>query len=339
MTPAATPAVTPDGPTAVARVTGPADLTAAIPELLGFVPAESLVVLSLHEPRGRVGLTMRFDLAEARVLAREVPVRLRHERATRAVLAVWTDEPGPLPRAGLVHGVVESVEAAGIEVTAALLVRDGTWWSYTCTGECCPAQGLPVAGTRTGAAGLMAAERVLRGDVLRASRAELEQAMGCRLPLGEAVRCRELDEAALALLDDIATDRCRTQEREVARLRKALGADGRLSADDAARCAVALRLVSVRDEVLTWVGDSAPAVRHLALALCRWTPDRDVVPTLVVLGAAAYAEGGGATARLALERALRLDPACTMAGLLLQALDGQVPPGQVRDILRPPARR
>lgn len=53
-----------------------------------------------------------------------------------------------------------------------------------------------------------------------------------------------------------------------------------------------------------------------------------------MLGAVAYATGNGALALVALERALATDPAYSFARLLLAALDGQLPPAQVREVLR-----
>ena len=70
------------------RLTSPGDIAAAVPHLCGYVPTESLVVLSLRGGRARVGLTMRFDLPVEEgdpELADLAAVRLAADGARRAV--------------------------------------------------------------------------------------------------------------------------------------------------------------------------------------------------------------------------------------------------------------
>ena len=80
----------------------PGQVAAAIPLLTGFTPQESIVLLSLKEPRGRIGLTMRFDLPtqaggltadQEQQISQAYVNRLVHDRATRAVVVVHTEEP------------------------------------------------------------------------------------------------------------------------------------------------------------------------------------------------------------------------------------------------------
>jgi len=324
--------------TTVARVTSPADLAASVPEVLGYVPSESLVVLSLREPRGRLGMTMRFDLAAAHVLADEVGPRLVQDGATRAALLLHTDEPGPLPRGELVHRIAADVEARGIRVTEALLVRDGTWWSYLCQLPCCPPEGAPVGAPGTGGTGLLAAERVLEGKVVYGSREELAATLLPVLPLGEQVRLDELAAVAQDLLDEVVADRSATVAAEVARSRAALARGGDPGPAQAARLAVALRLPEVRDAMTACVPRQAREVQALMTAVARRTPRSQAGRVLQVLGTAAYAQGEGALARIALEGAVEADGPDTFAGTLLEALDRQVPPSALRDSLRLSAR-
>jgi hypothetical protein len=179
----------------------------------------------------------------------------------------------------------------------------------------------------------MAAERVLQGGVVFGSREELEASIAPDLPLGEDVRQAQLDVVAEDLLDAVLADRCGAERIEVARLRAALTRP--VDADTAARCAVALRLVGVRDAVLAWVPDEADEVQALMTVLARWTPRSEAAAVLTVLGTAAYARGGGALARIALEAAVEVDERQSFAALLLEALDRQVPPALVRESLAP----
>ncbi|MCZ7440705.1 DUF4192 domain-containing protein [Micromonospora sp. WMMC241] len=124
-------------------VRSPGDLVVAVPYLLGFHPADSVVVVAV---RGRrVVFAARGDLPEpgadpgpaARHLA-QVVVRQDADAAT--VIGY-----GPAARVtGAVDAVGEALDDAGLVVLDALRVTDGRWWSYLC-GEpaCCPADGTP----------------------------------------------------------------------------------------------------------------------------------------------------------------------------------------------------
>ncbi|MBC7374795.1 MAG: DUF4192 domain-containing protein, partial [Frankiales bacterium] len=143
-----------------ARLGTPGQVAAVIPLLTGFTPQESAVLVSLKEPRGRVGLTMRFDLPWPgwagggsdeqghRRAGRDYVRRPVPDRATRAVSVVHTDEPdigSELPRTALLDPFVEQLERDGIRLMEALLVRDGRWFSYRCRQDCCPRQGTLIA--------------------------------------------------------------------------------------------------------------------------------------------------------------------------------------------------
>ena len=85
-------------PTTTIRVREPRELLSLIPHQLGFHPRESAVVVSLREPRGRVGLVARVDLADlgdrdsGPQLARTLVTHLVNDGAGRAVLVVYTDQ-------------------------------------------------------------------------------------------------------------------------------------------------------------------------------------------------------------------------------------------------------
>ncbi|MFE9956375.1 DUF4192 domain-containing protein [Micromonospora sp. NPDC005299] len=150
-------------------VRSPADLVAAVPYLLGFHPADSVVVVAM---RGRrVVFAARSDLPEpgsdprraARHLA-EVVARQRTDAAT--VLGY-----GPAARVtGAVDAVGEALDQAGLLVLDALRVTDGRWWSYLCAEPaCCPPEGTPY----DAAASQVSAAAVFAGQVALPDRAAL----------------------------------------------------------------------------------------------------------------------------------------------------------------------
>ncbi|MFC0029810.1 DUF4192 domain-containing protein [Micromonospora chaiyaphumensis] len=162
-------------------VRSPADLVAAVPYLLGFHPADSVVVVAM---RGRrVVFAARGDLPEpgsdpgaaARHLA-EVVARQGTDAAT--VLGY-----GPAARVtGTVEAVGDALDRAGLLVLDALRVTDGRWWSYLCAEPaCCPPEG-----TRYDpAASQVSAAAVFAGQVALPDRAALAAQVG---PIGGPVR-------------------------------------------------------------------------------------------------------------------------------------------------------
>jgi hypothetical protein len=99
------------------------------------------------------------------------------------------------------------------------------------------------------------------------------------------------------------------------------------------------RLVELLDRYLAPVVEAAEeleegdedvlrAVRSRLERLCRLAPDAHAAPILTVTGAQAWFAGDGAAARVAIERALEVEPHHVLARLLDQLLElGVRPPG------------
>lgn len=326
----------------VARLTTPAELVASLPYSVGFVPTESLVVLCCHEPRGRTGLCMRFDLPspdDRRDLVAEVVERVRHERATRVVLAVYTAEPGTLPQAGLVAAVDAALD--GVRLTEAVLVRDGRFWSYLCSEPgCCPVEGTPVgAGENAPSVQLLQAESVLRGRAVLPDRASLVAALAT--PVGAAAdaarrrcaRCEDLLTAGLRKEGVGATRRASLTAWRAA-LDRFASPPATLGDLEASALAVSLCDVAVRDEVAALTQRYPDALPLLLTEVCRRTPPPYDAPACAVLAWVTYAAGGGALVTVALERALAADPTYSLARLLAEAIARQVPPEVLRRALK-----
>ena len=328
----------------VVRLTSPGEIAAAVPHLCGFVPSESVVVISLRGPRARVGLTMRFDLPPAAgeaALAAEAADRLKADRAGRTVVVLHTDAGGVLPRRRFVDLLRERCRERGVDVDDVLLVRAGSWVSYLCSDPaCCPAEGTPLAAAKASPAlGLVAAQQAVEGRAVLTSRAELAASIAPPQLLVARAATQALVEAGQAFADDrfergrraadaTALDRWRAAVARFAR------PPGELPAGEAASLAVALEDVLVRDEVVTWALRDSAALLGLLLALARATPPPFDGPVCTLLAWVAYAEGNGGLANVALERVASSRPDYSLAALLRQALAAQLPPAQVRALLR-----
>jgi hypothetical protein len=329
-----------------ARLTTPAQMVASLPLCLGYVPTRSLVVSCLHEPRGRVGLTLRFDLppeALEQDLVAEAVARVAHQRPTRVLVAVYTEEPDERrqrARAALVEQLCDELCDAlpGLAVSEAVLVRDGRFWSYLCDDvRCCPADGTPVdAGAQDAPVQLLEAEQVLRGQVVLPDRDALARSLAAPELLAAARARQECAQARQRHDQERADDSGAWRERWLARWRVAAeaGEDGapEVSVSVAAELALSLEDVLLRDAL---VADQEPAeLLPLLRRLVRLTPPPYDAAVCTVLAWTAYCDGGGAEVTIALERALRTDPTYSLATLLAEVVLGQVAPEVVRAVTR-----
>ncbi|HUR13074.1 MAG TPA: DUF4192 domain-containing protein [Mycobacteriales bacterium] len=329
-----------------ARLTTPAQMVASMPLWLGYVPTRSLVVACLHEPRGRVGLTLRFDLPPEEVeqdLVEEAVTRVAHQRPTRVLVAVYTDEPDDRrkrARGALVEQLCDELCDAlpGLLVTEAVLVRDDRFFSYLCDDvRCCPAEGTAVsAGREDAPVQLLEAEQVLRGQVVLPDRDALARTLsGPRLPAAEEAR-QGCARAQHRHREERAQGREAWRERWLARWSEAVvgpaDGGGRLDTQEAAHLVMTLEDVLLRDAL---VAEHEPdELLPLLRELMRMTPEPYDAAVCTVFAWTAYCDGGGAEVTIALERALRTDPAYSLAGLLTEVMLGQVPPATVRAVTR-----
>ena len=326
----------------VARLTTPAQLVASVPEQLGYVPTESLVVLCLHEPRGRIGLLMRFDLPARQhelLLAKDIAARVRHAGATRIALVVFTDEPGQLARRSLAEVVRDRV--GGLPVTDAVLVRQGRSWSYFCDRQtCCPREGTPVsAADETSALQLIRAERVFEGRPVLPSRAALEALVAPPTFLAAEAAAQRWVAADQALMEAVVQDGlAAVRTRSLARWRAVLSRWCQPPAvttdEETAVLSASLEDIDVRDRVAAMSKRSGAPLRGLLEDLCRRTPAPYDAPVCTLLAWVSYAQGGGALANIALDRALASEPSYSLALILEEALLRQVPPAALREAMR-----
>lgn len=342
MEPAAQPDRADDQPYSV-RLSDPGDLVAGIPHLLGFHPADSVVVISLTGLTGRrVGLTMRADIPAPRhdrELAQQLATGVRTDSPDAVVLAVFSDaanEDGGLPHRQLVHELTMAMTAVDLAVRDVLLVRSGRWWSYDCPHRCCdPTAGTPLP---TGVSELDVAT-VASGVVVARDRDEVAARLepAPERATMEDVALRVASERVVHILD---RGRDAVREEATAAIASAAaglapGAPGvRLSDDDVARMVWALRDVVVRDAALDFVlGPDAAGAEALWMECARRAPaPLDAAPA-TLLAVSAWLRGDGATANIALERALVSDPGYALAQLLSQALAACLSPKGLRRLI------
>jgi hypothetical protein len=238
-----------------------------------------------------------------------------------------------LPHRVLLREVVLALGARGTAVRESLLVRRGRWWSYECPHACCaPGAGTPLPP----GPGRLEVASVLAGQVVAEDRSVLE----ARLAPPEAgaadmaVACLQAgEEHAAAVLargpDAVAEDSWTAVLAALDRLRPR--AASRLPDAVVGRLVWGLCDVAVRDRALVLAtGPDADLAERLWTECTRRAPaPLDAAPA-TLLAVHAWLRGDGATAGIALDRALDSDPGYALAELLVDGLRAFLPPAELR---------
>ncbi|GAB2939386.1 hypothetical protein GCM10027280_29640 [Micromonospora polyrhachis] len=342
-------------------VRSPADLLAAVPYLLGFHPADSLVVVALREkrvvfvaradlPDGSVrpfppdlslppdlamsggqsgGDTLSGIAAAAREVAKYITEVVTRQDADAAVVVGY----GPAERVTpAVDAVRPALEIAGLLVLDVLRVTDRRYWSYFCvTPECCPPEGNRYDPT----ASPIAAAATFAGKVALPDRATLVRQVApvdgpVRESMHQATRRAQSRAATLInaapsadLLGERALGRAGESAIRTAMERQRTG--GRLTDDEAAWLSVLLTHLPVRDHAWERT-DDVDWHQTLWLDLTRRAEPGLVAAPASLLAFAAWRSGDGALAAVAVERALRDQPDYSLALLLGEILHNGVQP-------------
>lgn len=368
-------------PEVVLRLTGPGEVVAAVPHLLGFTPTQSLVAIGLSGDRCALAMTLRIDLpgaSEARSVCAEVAGRMAHSGASSVVVVVYppaigsrtSGREGPAADGGalaagttLLDDLACSLAEYEVDLVELLVVANGRWWSATCGDpDCCPPGGTPVVdGTGTANLTALNAAGVLSGRSQLPDRATLVASIAApvgaaRRDAGRAQRAaqrrmkaeltRAGDEARLAALERFAGAVTAFRASPGLALEGVLGSsvlgEGDLpresGADQGAAAAVAdlvvwLRDVPVRDAVVAWVLDDAETLLPFLIELARRAVPPHDAPVCGALAWVALCQGDGALANVALDRGLCAEPTYSMALLLLEGMQRQLPPQQLRSAL------
>lgn len=320
------------GPGAAKRlkVDQPEDLLALIPYLLGFRPAESLVMLVIADRIVKV--TVRVDLVDdVTGVAQRFGAIAVSNRATGVVLIAYSADPARAD--AMLLPVMDKL--ASLRVIEALYTDGRRWWSRSCSDDCCPAEGTPyeIASNK------LAAAAVFHGMSSYGDRSDLQ-----RLTAGPP----EPDEPALRRLADTlvgpvlapkAADRRRRMRELVSDYVQRRKRGDRVTLSDRELVTLALLTLDlpVRDEA--WVAiDRQDAWIHAELwqqVVARTVPDLAPGP-LCLLGMASWIEGQGALQVCCIDRLTRLAPDYSMARLLAGLNEQAIPPSawdQLKDNL------
>lgn len=314
----------------------PGALIAALPAVLGFVPEDSLVLVSVGG--GELGSVLRVDLSD------ELADRVGHlaevaaTAAPEAAIAVIVDADG-----AHCPGCNEEYRHLSTALTEALAQHDIVLWAvhvvdrvalggrWHCVDGCGSAGAVDDP-----SASPLAAAAVLEGRRLYPRRADLQAVIAVdqraqRAELAVAITQRAAAREAVQDADPAA--RCRHDLDNAMAAAARVAAGQSLSDPELAELGCALRDAQVRDIMYALaVGERAGEAESLWAELARALPLPWRVEALVLLAFSAYARGDGPLAGVSLDAALRSAPDHRMAGMLDTALQSGLRPEQIREL-------
>ncbi|WP_280453294.1 DUF4192 domain-containing protein [Nocardia cyriacigeorgica] len=326
------------------RIDDPGDLIAAIPSILSFPPARSLVVIMLRhrEVTGRdretvIEAVARFDLGPDQEGLTRAAVRACARDADAVMIVLVDDNTAPEgaeTRRRLLHllreGFVDtSVPVAGAWVTPQ--IEAGAQWSAIMNPAIAGALPDPMSGA-------VAAAVAASGGPIRRSRGEIAALIDL-----DPAAATQLDAVLPAALDEVHQLWCVTGDRgelDAARREaiefildriRGIRRGEQPSPDDLARIALA-----VADGVVGVImlavpaGEHAHAAEALWLQLTRCLRGAARAEPAALLAYSAYLRGDGALAGTAIAAAFAADPEHPLADLLADALRDGYPHSTIR---------
>jgi hypothetical protein len=316
------------------RVDEPGDLIAALPHLLAFHPADSVVVVAMSPGRpSTISLTLRVSLPAPRhryAVARQLMGPLaEHDAESVAVVVVGggsADPPGSLPHRGLVEAIEERAREEGLLLTCALwtsaTTKGSRWFCYDHV-EC--------AGTVPDPDGSeLAAASAAVGMVTFPSREAFAEVVAPDDPAAVAARGAILDREVDKLDPEWFCSPV-SARKGLALVRRAVADAAErlrpLGDEEVVELAIALSDLRVRDASLAFaIGSRTMEAERLFAELTRLCPAPERSQPAALLAFSAYLRGDGALASVALEQAELACPGHRLAALLRAALDAGLPP-------------
>jgi hypothetical protein len=319
------------------RLTSADDVVVAVPYILGFHPADSVVCIVLDQQRVR--LVVRFDLPQSTQLHQlSAPATKAAALIARHGSAAMILGYGPADRVEpAADALAVALDDAAVEVLEMLRVADGRYWCLCgnpvcASGVAYDAQTSPVqaAAVYLGIAPLpdRAALENLIAPVTGPERDRMHAATSAAL-----LRLTQLQADSVAPAADGRPARpkqvVRAGNTAVQQAYESAARGETLSDEDVAWLAALLMVTAVRDRA--WSAcDGSDAHRRLWIDVTR----RAVPPTgaapACLLAFTAYLGGDGALANVAVDRSLRVDPDYRLARLFSKAMRRGVPPEQCR---------
>lgn len=298
------------------------DLVVMVPLVLGFHPADSVVLMTFSDLgssfHARVDLPL--DTEHHPLVTASLVEACRANAVRRAAAVVYTDDHDlALSQA---RSLVEGLGEVGIEVLDALRVHDRAWFALL------GAEAEPPVGTPFDAeAHPFTARGVFEGRVVHGDRDEVRDLLVGRESLERAVLAHAARSVRRRLVAAAHEELVREAWWLRDRLRLATRSGDRLDTGDAGRVLGLVADPDFRD--VAWVDLRRSDAREhvgLWLDLVRRSPWEASAGPCALLALAAYVAGDGALAWCAVDRCREVEPGHTLARLVADALAAALSP-------------
>jgi hypothetical protein len=320
------------------QVGSPAALLSVVPYLIGFHPADSIVVVAM---RGRkVRFAARHDLPARDASAPEAQAEAGYLAAVVArqdvdrTRIIGYGEPVRVTPAVL--RLAEALRRIDVRVDDVLRVTDGRYWSYECDEpRCCPPEGTPFRPDES----VVAAEAIYRGAVALPDRAAMVAQTAAVTGAEREAMTAATARAQARVADLVGPETAgngfarsvrRAGRRAVRDAERRYRSGRRLTEDETAWLGVLLVDPQVRDYAGERIGPEPWRVPLWTDVLRRMEPAYVPAPACL-LGLAAWQTGDGALAWAAVNRAVEVEEEYPMAVALQHILSCGVPPPAVAD--------
>lgn len=304
----------------------PADLIALAPSVLGFVPSESIVLMTFGRPAK--SFHARIDLAtedDAQAEVAEVLISaMERNRLRRCAILIYSVDAAAAAAQG--RRLIDRAVVSRIDVIAVLRIADGRYY-FVMDGDL---EGVPV----DAASHPFALQRVVEGAVVFPSREALAATLD---PIDDPDDERQIASAAVKAVSRWGLKRTSEFDAGARRALRAEAADldallrsgvaGPLEPGALGRVLAAISHPLVRDVAMARIS-RATAGQHVELwrDATRRAPTELLAPAAALLAFAAWQNGDGALAWCAIDRCLAACPKYLFAEVLAGALSEAVPP-------------
>jgi hypothetical protein len=313
------------------QVSSPAALLSVVPYLLGFHPADSVVVVAM---RGRkLRFAARHDLPapdapDARAEAGYLAAVVARQDVDRTRIIGYGE---PMRVTPAVLRLADALRRRDVRVDDVLRVTDGRYWSYECDEpRCCPPEGTPFRPDETA----VAAEATFRGAVALPDRAAMVARIAAvtgaeREAMTAATARAQARLAGLVAPEAVGAGFARSVRRAgrwaVRDAERRYRAGRRLTEDETAWLGVLLVDPQVRDYAGERIGPEPWRISLWTDVLRRAEPAYAPAPACL-LGLAAWQSGDGGLAWAAVSRAVEVEEDYPLAAALQHILSCGVPP-------------
>ena len=299
------------------QLDNPEGVLSVVPLLLGYQPGPGNVVLLGLNDRGRAAVTANFrqplEASDLDALGESVEMMRRQAGVESAIIVGYGDGQQVTPSVDVLR---DAAASRGVGLRDALRAEGDRYWSYTCEDtSCCPPEGRQFQADTEASTKL----RVEAGASAEPSRDDIAARFAA--PTGPEAEAAQQAWAA-APRPDFAAGR-RVIDQALADCHDAKP----LSTEQAAGIAAALTRIATRDYAWAHMApEQADEYSGLWASVMRHIPAEAAAAPASLLAFCSWQRGDGATANLAVDRALETTPNYSMARLLGSALQAGAPP-------------